>query len=733
MSGWMRTIALFAILPGGFLPSEGAALLRDRESEIVKGFPGLGFEDLESKLRDILVAGHNENYVVTKVKLMKALMENARLQVLKDDVFVDEFCDRWLIARFREERFTAFAKSTPVLEDTWDWWKSTHGGYVSHIDPTHTCPDWESLLQLGFPGIAQRARNRLATAASPKEREFLGCVADVYDAICVFCRRWADAAEMAGAKGCAAVLRELAVHEPRTLREGLQLMLVYTTLQDAEGEPVRSQGLFDRNYINLYRADIASGRETRESAKALVRELFLKFYRQGHPNGMNIGFGGYGRDGVPVWNELTEIGFELHYELNHVNPKLTFRFGSRTPHEQLLKVTRCLAAGRTSVVFFNDDVGHEMFVRRGKDPMDTADAVLIGCYEPGIQGREVIASMSAWVNMVKPLEAVFNGGMGFDGYPVGPVCELPKDYAAFETEYLRQLEAMVSGALAKTRLYEEHWYELNPSPIMSGQFRDAVVNARDAYDGGMKYNQSGVMLAGMATVADSLAAVRYLVEEAKLVTLPELATILRNNWEGHEDLRLKARRLPPKWGNNDDRADRLGKMVYDCMAKLVNSTRNGHGGTFQAGFWSIDDDLKFGALTGATPEGRKAGETISRNNVATAGCGKEGATALALSNSKLDQAESPDGHILDVILPVTANREGSAERVAAFVRTYAKLGGQTIHLNLFNVVTLRDAQCHPEQYEDLQVRVCGWNVRWNDLSRNEQDHFIATAEAQGSN
>ena len=711
--------------------SEASAVVRrDRGAEIVKGFPGLASNDMERKLRGILAEGRDEHYVVTKVKLMKALMENARLQALRDDVFVDEFCDRWFISRFREERFTAFAKATPGLEDTWDWWKSTHGGYVSHIDPTHTCPDWESLLQLGFPGVAQRARKRLETAKTAKEREFLGCVAEVYDAICAFCRRWADAAETAGAKDCAAVLRELAAHEPRTLREGLQLMLVYTILQDAEGEPVRSQGLFDRNYIGLYRADLAAGRETRESAKALVRELFLKFYRQGHPNGMNIAFGGYGRDGQPVWNELTEIGFELHHELNHVNPKLTYRFGGRTPHEQLLKVTRCLAAGRTSVVFFNDDVAREMFVRRGKDPADAADAVLIGCYEPGIQGREVIASMSAWVNMVKPMEAAFNGGRGFDGYPVGPVCGLPKDYAAFEAEYLRQLEAMVSDALAKTRLYEEHWYELNPSPIMSGQFRDAVANARDAYDGGMKYNQSGVMLAGMATVADSLAAVRYLVDEEKLVTLPELAAILRGNWEGHEELRLKARRSPPKWGNNDDRADRLGKMVYDRMAKLVNGTRNGHGGTFQAGFWSIDDDMKFGALTGATPEGRKAGETISRNNVATAGCGREGATALALTNVKLDQAESPDGHILDVILPVSADREGAAERVAAFIETYAKLGGQTIHLNLFDAATLRDAQRHPEKYEDLQVRVCGWNVRWNDLSRAEQDHFIMTAEAQ---
>jgi len=702
----------------------------DRSVEVVAGS---GMEDvaLDGLLDRIEADNAGKPFVVTRTKWLNALFDHAQLAVVSNDVYVDWFPADDKVARRRVQRLGKFAASRPELKGKKAWRDGVNGAYIACLDPSHVCPDWESVLKFGLKGLAERARQRRATATNDDERLFIDCVVEVYEGACRLARRWADVCDDVGARECAAVLRELAEHEPRTLREALQLMLLYDRCEEAEGEYVRTQGLFDRLYIGFYRNDLVAGRETRESAKALVREMYLKFYRQWHPNGKNIAFGGYDREGKAVWNELTEIGFELHYELNHHNPKLTYRYGARTPDEQLMKVARCLADGRTSVVFFNDDVGREMFMRRGKTAEDATDAVLVGCYEPAIQGREVIASMASWINMAKPLEAVLNGGCDFDGKWKGPKCTLPADYAAFEREYLRQLDALATEALETTRFWESNWYELNPSPLMSGAFRDAVANARDAYCGGMKYNQSGVMCAGMATVADSLAAVRYLVDEAKLVTMVELAEIVRNNWKGHEELRLRARNAAPKWGNNDDRVDVLGKLVYDRLSAKVNATKNGHGGTYQAGFWSIDNDIRLGGCTGATPDGRRYGETLSRNNSATAGCGKGGPTALLLSNAKLDQANSPDGYILDVILPATAVRdERSAARIAAFLRTFGAKGGQCIHFNVFNSWTLREAQSHPERYPDLQVRVCGWNVRWNDLSKREQDHFIATAEAQ---
>jgi len=719
----MRTFLLTALAALIALPSPAVGW-KGLGRIATEAVAGSGFDKpaLERRLDEIAAANTDQPFLVTKTKWLVEIFDHARLSVLPTDRFVDCFPEWYIYTDRRDRRVGEFISRhpSPTREVSTAW-----------FDTSHTCPDWRAVLELGPQGLADRARTRLAKAVDNRERLFLESVVAVYESVCRLCRRWADAAENRGAKACAADLRAIANHPPRTLAEALQWSLVYDRCQETEGEDVRSQGPFDRLFLKFYQADLAAGRETRSSAKELVKRYFDKFNAQGHPNGKSIGLAGFDRAGRPVWTDLTEIALELHYELRRVNPKFTFVYGKATPREHLRKAARCLADGRTSIVFFNYDTASEMFLRRGKAKGDLADMGLIGCYEPAILGREVNASMAARINLAKPLEAVFNGGRDFRGKTVGPVCGRPGDFAAFEREYHRQLAALLRTTLAAARGYERHWSELNPAPLFSGTFANCIACARDAYEGGCAYNQSGVVLVGLGTVADSLAAVRYMVDEAKLVTMDELGEILKNDWKGREDLRLKARRLPPKWGNNDDRADLFAKRVFDAATALVNAEPNGHGGTYQAGSWSIFLDLDFGRETGATPEGRHAGEKLSRNNVATAGCGKEGPSALVLSNAKLDQANAPDGYILDVILPASARPDdGAADDVTAMLETFARLGGQSIHMNCFNSRTLRDAQAHPERYADLQVRVCGWNVRWNDLSKVEQDHFIATAEAQ---
>ena len=725
MSKLMQAGVVAAVL-GAAAEGWCGAAGQERWSE---GMSVAGINQIFDEIRD---ADPKAPFVKMRAKRLAAIFDHGRIMARPTDVFVDWMPDQSEMQKRRGARIRDYLQRTKAFGGGGAGMEYSHGGYWATLDTSHTCPDWESILALGPTGLADRARKRLATVQTEKERTFLSCVVEVYEAMSRLCARWADLCDKRGNKPCADVLRALATRPPQTLREAIQLMFVYDRCQEVEGQYVRTQGLFDRLFIRFYRDDLAAGRATRESEKALVREMFKVFYEQMFGAGKNIALGGYGRDGEPVWNELTEIAFEVHYEHDRVSPKLTYRYGRKTPREQLMKVARCVADGRNAIVFSNEETGREMLMRRGVTAEDAADEVMIGCYEPAVQGREVIASMAACLCLTKPLEAALNGGRYFDGFQAGPVCPLPADYAAFEAEYLRQLGALIDRALADCCVYERQWYDFNPSPLMSGQFRDCIESAKDCYDGGMKYNQSGVMVAGLGTTVDSLAAVRYLVEETKLVTMAELAAILKDDWKGHEELRLKARRLPPKWGNNDDRADDIAKRVYSFTAKRINGTRNGHGGTFQAGFWSIDNDIRFGKVTAATPDGRKRGEILSRNNVATAGCGKEGPSAAMLSNAKLDTAEAADGHVVDIVLPATQRKGGAevAERVVAILETHARLGGQCIQINCFNSQTLRDAQAHPEKYADLQVRICGWNVRWNDMSRVEQDLFIATAEAQ---
>ena len=679
---------------------------------------GLSGASLERRLDEVARETSGQPMIVTRTKELVAIFDNVSLAVNTNDLFVHWHPDQYLMSRRTRRRVEAFGQrlSPPVR-----YGMSADGGSISWFDTSHTCPDWESVIALGPKGLADRARRRMESATDDSQRLFLSCVIEVYEALVRECVRWADFSAAKGMPEVGAVLREIAAHEPRTFREALQWALVYDRAQETEGEDVRAQGLFDRLFIRFYRADLAAGRETRASAKRLIADWFTRFYVQRHPNNKNIAFGGYGRDGRPVWNELTELGFEVFHELNRVNPKLTYRFGAKTPKEQVEKAMRCIADGRTSIVFACEETFAEMFGRRGKDAADIADYLLIGCYEPAIGGRETIASMSGSQNLAKPAELVLR-------LPEG---ELPHDADAFEREYFKTLGRQIDDALAKTRRVESAWNELNPAPLFSGSSRDCIEKATDYSQSGFEYNQSGVNCAGLATAADSLAAVRYLVDEKRIVTMRELAAIVRKDWAGHEELRLRVSREAPKWGNNDARADALAKRIYDFAVGRINRSRNGHGGFCQAGMWSIFQDMSFGKRTGATPDGRLAHRPLSRNNAATDGCGREGPTALMLSNLKLDLAESADGHIMDVLLPASLAKDADAPaRLAALVGGYFAGGGQCLHMNCFDSAVLKDAQAHPERHEDLQVRVCGWNARWNDLSKVEQDHFIRTAEAQ---
>lgn len=682
----------------------------------------LGPGDDASALKTAVAAIAAENtaapFIVTRTKQLKYIFEHVALGVNTNDVFVHWHPGTFVLCAQREARIAAFAASHPSRRNCGGW-MCRDGAYNTRLDTSHTCPDWESVIALGPKGLAARARRRRETAKTADEQLFLDCIAEVYEALAGECVRWAELCERAGMHESGAVLREIAQHEPRTFREALQWSLVYDRAQEAEGEDVRSQGLFDRLFIRFYRNDLAAGRETRESAKRLIVDYYTRLWAQNHPNCKNIAFGGYDREGNVVWNELTELGFEVFRELGRPNPKLTFRFGKKTPGWQVEKVCVCLAEGKTSIVFACEETLRETFSGRGKEPEDLADFVLVGCYEPGIGGREIVASMAADINLAKPVETVFASA------------EPPVDFDDFRRRYFAELGSVIDEAAETAVAIERHWFEIHPTPLFSGSFRDAVASARDAYDGGLKYNSSGIECTGLGTVADSFAAINDLTNVRKACSLPELVQVVRKDWKDSEKLRLLARHAAPKWGNNDDRVDTYAKEIYDFAADRINAKRNGHGGDFQAGFWSIYLDQHFGHQMGATPEGRHKGEMLSRNNVATAGCGKEGPTALMNSNLKLDQRKCEDGHIMDVVLPVSKmQHDVAAKHIAAIIATYFEQGGQCLHLNTFDASTLREAMSHPEKYPDLQVRVCGWNVLWSNLSKEEQIHFLRTCEAQ---
>jgi formate C-acetyltransferase len=137
-----------------------------------------------------------------------------------------------------------------------------------------------------------------------------------------------------------------------------------------------------------------------------------------------------------------------------------------------------------------------------------------------------------------------------------------------------------------------------------------------------------------------------------------------------------------------------------------------------------------GKKTAASANGRLLGEELSKNVSASMGQNREGATAAILSATKLDATSFTSDAALDLgLLPSAVKGDDGLEAMYGLLMTFCKRGGHALHINVFDADTLRDAQAHPEKYQDLQIRVCGWNVLWNNICKEEQDGFIRQAEA----
>jgi len=204
---------------------------------------------------------------------------------------------------------------------------------------------------------------------------------------------------------------------------------------------------------------------------------------------------------------------------------------------------------------------------------------------------------------------------------------------------------------------------------------------------------------------------------------------MADDWKGDEELRLRMKRSKRKYGNNDKDANAAAVKIQDALARTVNRQPNARGGLFFLSGHCARQFIYLGDKTGATPDGRKAGEDMSKNLSATMGADTEGVTALIATLGSLDSTKWPGDFPLDVMLhPSTVEGERGLALMRTLLSVYYAKGGIQIQFIVISPEELRDAQKHPEKYENLQVRVCGWNVRWNDIPKKEQDEYILRAE-----
>lgn len=596
--------------------------------------------------------------------------------------------------------------------------------FTGSYDFSHTTAEWESVISLGISGLKKRITEYAGNNKNNEKKQcFYYHILRVYNAALRFIKRASCVAMKSGKTEMSQGLVNLLDNAPNSLFEAMQTSIVYYKLQQIfDGTALRTLGRLDKLFYPYFL------KEDEKKAKELVMDYIKEI--DSFKTGSNIPFaiGGTDMNGNSLINELSYIFLEVYRKVQPAYTKFHLLCSDNIPADIIEKAFEAVRDGNNSIVFMSDKKIIESLEKMGEAHQDAINYHVVGCYECG-GNNELTCSCNARVNLPKALELTLNNGKDMlTDKLIG--LENNGNFDSYEklyTEFKRQLKYLCNCSMRATDLYEKHYNMIHSAPILSGAYTSALEKGGDLYcDYTAKYNNSSVNAIGLATVVDSLAAIKKLVFEDKVITLERFIDILKTNWKGEEQLRLIIRKKFPKFGLGDKKTDTITKNIVEVLSDTISGKPNVKGGVYRLGLFSIDWRWGFGEKTAASPDGRLAGETISQNTSASFGADKEGATAHLISVTAIDASNTPNGTIVDIDLHSSAVQgENGIKTLAAALKTYFELGGFAVQYNILDTEVLKKAKMNPRDYPNLQVRLCGWNVLFSSLSDKEKDEFIA--------
>lgn len=667
---------------------------------------------------------------VRKARALAYVLKNTRISCDERDIFpsinmIDRPLSKTLIKKWREE---VFGEIIPDVEAKRK--QLERDGIVTiWPDYDHSVPVWDRLLTLGFGGILAKSEQvRAEKARTAEEDAFFEGIRITYEAVLSFLDRLLA---MATAPKMRAALASLRRGAPQSFYEALLLSYLYFMISEhVDNLQVRSLSGFDASFYPFYQNDIRNG-VSEEEIKADLAYYFMQFTAIGNYWNQPVYLGGENADGTTVINALSELFLDVYDEMGIYNPKIQIKVCESTPKRFLCRALDMIRRGKNSIVFVCDKTVRTALKQMGVTPDEARTCNITGCYEYLPQGS--YSTAMNYVNLLKPLEyALHRGHDGVTGCFSGLESPPLSRYTTFEElyeEYKKQLFSVIDVSVETVNGFEGYLAEINPLSLLSATFPACLEKARDAIGGGGRYNDSVLLFGFLGDLVDSLAMIQKYVYERRELTLPLLVEALDKNYAGEETLRRRLFADREKWGNNKERPDVLAVDLVNTIAAYLCGRPNARGGTWSCGCHVARMNYVQGKLTAATANGRRQGEELSKNISASTGQNREGATAAILSATKLDATAIAADAPLDIgLLPSAVKGEEGLEAMYGLLLTFCRRGGHAMHINVFDADTLREAQAHPEKYQDLQIRVSGWNVLWNNINKEEQDGFIRQAE-----
>lgn len=672
---------------------------------------------------------------------------------LREEIFpywehksVDEYCE----GQYREAGLWEMSGESYVSDCSYH---AVNGGGDSN-------PGYDVILmKKGMLDIQAEAKAHLEGLdyANPEDLEkiyFYKSVIETAEGVMIYAKRISEyAAELAAKESnptrkaellkISEVNARVPAHKPSTFWEAIQAVwTIESLLPMEENQTGMSIGRVDQYMYEFFKADLESGRMSEYEAFDLAGCMLIKMsemmwltseegskFFAGYQPFVNMCVGGVTRKGVDATNDLTYLLMDAVRHVKIYQPSLATRVHKKSPQKYLKKIVDVIRSGMGFPAVHFDESHIPMMLSKGVSMEDARDYCLMGCVEPQKAGRLYQWTSTGYTQWPICIELVLNHGVPlWYGKKVTPDAGDLSQYDTYE-KFEAAVKAQIKWVTEKTsiatvisqRVHRQH----APKPLMSMMYEGCMETGRDVSAGGAMYNFGpGVIWSGLATYADSMAAIKKLVFDDKKYTLQQLNEALLAEFKGYEQVQ-KDCLAAPKYGNDDDYADSIA-------ADLVHFTEEEHRkyktlySVLSHGTLSISNNTPFGQLLGASANGRDAWMPLSDGISPTQGADFKGPTAIIKSVSKMPNEDMNIGmvHNFKLMSGLLDTPEGE-NGIITLIRTACMLGNGEMQFNYLDNDTLLDAQKHPEKYRDLVVRVAGYSAFFVELCKDVQDEIIS--------
>ena len=690
----------------------------------------------------------------------KALIEKAEISINPDDWFCGPCCSypnlgihysrgsginsHPNLRKEQKERFPELAEEIDALYDEFEPIR-THrltGDSLTELQHGlwdndccwgtgggHANPDYEMLLRIGTDGIREKINTfksihidksgfykSLETALSAIE-----ILAARYKKLAEEMLETADEKDAVILKRISKAFEQIPQKAPRNFFEACQYFWLAYSFIDND-----SPGLFDFAMGRYYENDDPDDRYE------CLKKLWHLFHRV---RAWNLCIGGSDEFYNDRCCELTYDVLRVMRELHYNTPNVTMRFHRNTPEKAWIEAAKTIATGIGMPAIYNDECVCPALEALGIPASDSHLYCMNGCNQIDIFGKSHMGLEDGEVSIIKALEfALFDGVCQKSflklGLSTGDAAKF-KSFDELMNAYYKQVEYLADNVVDMSNKAQRIYAEYAPNPWHSLVIQGCIEKGLDYKNRGPYYGHGQILTEGLPDTADSLAAIRRYVFDEKKYTMQQLLDALKADFEGYDEL-YRDFSTYHKFGNDIDDVDEIYKAITHHIYRYALTKETFRGGKFGMGCSTFQRAARYGASVGALPNGKHRDENTLADSIgAVPGCDCKGPTALLNSVLRVDQRLATSGNVLQMKFPKAQfNTERGITSFISLAKTYFRMGGQTLQVNVLSAEELIEAKKNPEKYKGLIVRVGGYSTYFVQLDEGLQDNIIKRTQQE---